>query len=220
MNYEIKRSKRKTLSIQVFRDQRVQVSAPLRCKNSEIEHFIAKHENWVRNKLDESLAYPGLPASRFVAGGHLWLLGEKHLIEVQEGKPNSVILNENTIMVTQSNSVDEDKTFRLINNWKTDYAVKLFEERLNLWATEFPIQLPMFQFKLRKMKRQWGNCNNKGIITINSQLIRYPIQCIDYVLVHELTHLKHLNHGRGFYRLMEQVCPNWKHQRLLLSQFS
>ena len=87
-------------------------------------------------------------------------------------------------------------------------------------APQFPIRLPDFQFKLRKMKRQWGNCNHKGIITINSQLIRYPLNCIDYVLIHELTHLIHLNHGKSFYRLMEQVCPNWNQQRLLLSQFS
>jgi len=220
MNYEIKRSKRKTLSIQVYRDQRVQVRAPLRCKDSEIEHFIAKHEGWVRNKLDESLEYPGLPESEFVADGYLWLLGEKHFVEVNNGKPNSVVIKENKIIVTQANLLDEDKTYRLIYNWKADYAAALFKERLNLWAAQFPILLPSFQFKLRKMKRQWGNCNHKGIITINSQLIRYPLNCIDYVLIHELTHLKHLNHGKSFYRLMEQVCPDWHEQRLLLSQFS
>jgi predicted metal-dependent hydrolase len=220
MNYEIKRSKRKTLSIQVYRDQRVQVRAPLRCKDSEIERFVAKHEDWVRNKLDESLEYPGLPESKFVADGYLWLLGEKHFIEVNLGKPNSVVIEEGKIIVTQLNLLDVDKTYRLINNWKADYAATLFNERLNIWAAQFPIRLPSFQFKLRKMKRQWGNCNHKGIITINSQLIRYPLHCIDYVLVHELTHLKHLNHGKNFYRLMEEVCPDWNQQRLLLAQFS
>jgi len=85
---------------------------------------------------------------------------------------------------------------------------------------QFPIQLKDYQFRLRKMKRQWGNCNQRGMITINSQLIRYPLTCIDYVMVHELTHLKHLHHGRAFYQLLEQVMPDWRQHRLLLSQFS
>jgi len=195
MNYEIKRSKRKTLTIQVFRDQRVEVRAPLRCKDSEIERFMAKHENWVINKLNESQAYPGLPPSQFNHQGYLWLFGEQLTIEVTAGIRNIVSLEQGRLVVIQTQPQDSEKTNRLITRWKKAYAANFFEQRLEYWATQFPLVLPEHQFKIRKMKRQWGNCNHRGIITINSQLIRYPLACIDYVLVHELTHLKHLNHG-------------------------
>ncbi|RLA00756.1 MAG: hypothetical protein DRQ47_09065, partial [Gammaproteobacteria bacterium] len=100
------------------------------------------------------------------------------------------------------------------------FAIELFVERLSFWAEQFPEPMENYQFRLRKMKRQWGNCNNKRIITISSRLIRYPQSCIDYVLVHELTHLKYLHHGRSFYRLLEKVMPDWQEQQRMLSQFS
>ena len=220
MNYEVLRTRRKTISIQVYRDQRVQVRAPLRCKDKEIETFVAKHNGWVEKKIQESLQYPGLAESQYINGGSLWLLGESLAITVKNGSPGNVRRVDNQIVVLQNDITDSAKIHRLITGWKRDFASNLFQQQLAFWAGQFPLPLRNYQFRLRKMKRQWGNCNHRANITINSQLIRYPLSCIDYVIVHELTHLKHLHHGRAFYQLLEKVMPDWQQHKLLLSQFS
>ncbi len=220
MNFEIIRRKRKTMSIHVYRDQRVVVRAPLRCKDKEIELFYDKHRNWITKKLQESKQYPGLKESRYINDGSLRLLGETYTISVRKGLPHRVTKKSNQIIVVQGDENDTVKTERMLTKWKRTFAADLYEKQLALWSAKFPQPLRDYQFKIRKMSRQWGNCNHKGIITINSQLIRYPQACVDYVLVHELTHLKHLHHGRTFYGLMEKVMPDWQDNKRLLSEFS
>ena len=220
MNYLIKRSKRKTLAIQILPSQSVLIRAPLRCRDEEIQRFYIKHNAWIQNKLSEYQQYPGLPESQYTHNGSLWLLGKPMDIQVITGIRNQVLINSNRLIVTQKSNLNEHKVEPQINRWKRHYGKALYGERLNFWAERFPISLPKFQYKTRKMKRQWGNCNNLGMITINSQLIRYPMHCIDYVIVHELTHLKYLHHGVSFYRLMESVMPDWRENKQLLSQYS
>ena len=220
MQYEIIRSKRKTISIQVYRDQRVLIRAPLKCKDNEISQFLHKHIDWIQRKLEDSLNNPGLPESEYNEGGALWLLGDKKTVNVVDSKKKAMVLSEDKLVIYQTVNFDSKRLHQLITGWKREFAATIFEDRLAFWSTKFPIKLPAYQFKIRKMKRQWGNCNHRGIITINSQLVRYPLSCIDYVIVHELTHLKYLNHGRYFYQLMASVMPDWKEQKQLLSDFS
>jgi len=220
MNFEILRSKRKTMTIHVFRNQRVQVRAPLRCKDDEIASFFAKHRPWIVKKLQEFKQYPGLEDSQYTASGSLWLIGKSYPISVIKGSKNQVKLTEQELVVEQCETTDSSKTIKLITKWKRDFASEMFQRRLVYWAEQFPVTLKEYQFRIRKMKRQWGNCSHRGVITINSQLIRYPQSCIDYVIIHELTHLKHLNHGKAFYYLLEQVMPQWRQHKQLLSEFS
>jgi len=220
LNIEVVRSRRKTMAIHVYRDQSIQVRAPLRSKAREVDAFIAQYQDWINKKLDEARQFPGLDESQYRDGGFLWLSGEKISISVSKGKCNRVQLIENSLHIHQLNTKDETKTFRLINKWKREYATDLFQQRLRYWHELFPIPMKDYQFRLRKMKRQWGNCNRKGIITINSQLVRYPADCIDYVIVHELTHLQHLHHGNAFYQLLEKVMPDWQQHKIRLTKFS
>jgi len=208
------------MTIQVYRDQTVLIRAPNRCKDDEIANFFVKHSAWVRRKLQESQQYPGLSASQYKHQGFLWLLGHSKPITVSTGTVNKVNYENDQLLITQHDPDDQGKTERQLQKWKRSFAERLFEERLEHWFKQFPVAPGQYQFKLRKMKRQWGNCNSRGVITINSQLIRYPLSCIDYVLAHELTHLKHMNHSQAFYHLLEKVMPDWQHQRQLLSRFS
>jgi len=217
---EIKRSKRKTLGLQVYPDQRVVVRAPLRCKDSEIENFYRKNLNWIQTKLNESQRHPGLPSSEYKDQHWIWLLGDKLQIQVEYGLRSTVFVAGSQLIVVQQDISDTIHTERLVTRWKRDFAADYFQQTLSRSVHLFPINLPNFTFKLRKMKRQWGNCNSKKLITMNLQLIRYPIECIEYVAVHELTHLKVMNHGKSFYGLLEKVLPNWKESKQLLSQFS
>lgn len=72
---------------------------------------------------------------------------------------------------------------------------------------------------IRKMKRRWGSCSNKGIITLSTELIKLPELYIEYVILHELCHLKHHNHGSGYYKLLSELFPDYKTVRKDLKKF-
>lgn len=103
------------------------------------------------------------------------------------------------------------------NFYKQEAALYL-KERLNYFAT--CMQLKPQEMKLRRMKRQWGNCRSNGIITFNIYLMQTPKECIDYVVVHELAHMVHMNHSKDFHALVEKYLPQSKEKRVLLSSFS
>ena len=72
--------------------------------------------------------------------------------------------------------------------------------------------------KLRKMEKRWGSCSNDGLILLNPELISAPLDCIDYVIVHELCHLKEYNHNRRFYQLLSMALPNWEECKAKLNK--
>ncbi len=74
------------------------------------------------------------------------------------------------------------------------------------------------ELKFRKMKNRWGSCNSKGVITLNKKLVKTPEICIDYVVIHELAHLKHLNHSKRFHALVNDYCQSSQEAKNILSR--
>ena len=93
-------------------------------------------------------------------------------------------------------------------------AQSLFEERMALCFNAFPQQglsaKKQPTVTIRKMRRRWGSCSSRGDVTLNLLLMRMPVSCIDYVIIHELCHLWEFNHGVAFYRLMARALPDWR----------
>ena len=104
-----------------------------------------------------------------------------------------------------------------LQNWYQGQAMTVFSARLQAiarrasWARnrEIPLQL-------RRMKRTWGNCSAKGVIKLNTHLVKAPVVIIDSVIAHELCHLEEMNHGKRFYALLESLNPNWQQDRAKL----
>ena len=97
--------------------------------------------------------------------------------------------------------------------WYRLQANRLFGERMTAIAGQAPWVESEPSMRLRWMKRTWGSCSAKGVVTLNPQLIKTPLECIDYVIAHEICHLKEHNHGAGFYALQESLCPEWRDHR-------
>jgi predicted metal-dependent hydrolase len=107
----------------------------------------------------------------------------------------------------------------LLIRWYRRQAQQQFESRLASFAGLAPWtdgELPAM--RLRLMKRTWGSCSSKGIITLNPHLVKAPADCIDYVIAHEICHLREHNHGRAFYALQEQLFPDWRDFKAHLKQ--
>jgi predicted metal-dependent hydrolase len=109
---------------------------------------------------------------------------------------------------------DPDRIRNRLLGWYRQQAQHLFGERLAVISQETPWTggepPPM---RLRKMKRTWGSCSAKGVITLNPQLVKAPPECIDYVIAHEICHLREHNHSKAFYALQDQLNPSWRKTR-------
>lgn len=110
---------------------------------------------------------------------------------------------------------DEKSLFRYLN----ESIVKIYLERLMYWYNVFEEDIPKPNLKIRKMTSRWGVCNTKNHnVTLNYQLVKYDISCLDYVIVHELSHFIHPNHSKEFWGLVGKYYPRYKECRRMLKE--
>ena len=182
------------------------INATLMQNTSKVQRFLSTAQ---QNRLAPLL---------YTAGeAHLYM-GERYPLEIsiiKTGKKQTG-LNGGEIRI-QTDVLQRDNIQRQLQEWYRQQAFIVFSERLQeiatgvSWACERTIPL-----KLRKMKRTWGNCSSSGLIKLNTHLIKAPLKVIDSVIAHELCHLEEMNHGRTFYRLLEQLNPDWRQDRTRL----
>lgn len=134
--------------------------------------------------------------------------------------------NKYDIIKTNSNEVviGTDKIFIPkeldINKWLKKEANSLFQKRLDYWYNEFTYEIPYPTLTIRKMTTRWGVCNSKlKRVTLNSELIKKDISCLDYVIVHELSHFIEMNHSKEFWKVVEENYPNYKNVRRVMKNY-
>lgn len=157
----------------------------------------------------------------------LYVSGESHLyhgsesvLKIEKSVRSYIRFYESTIELGLSKTDDAAAIRRLLYKGYKNEAVVLFPEMLNMVLKKHEDQM----FKpsgliIRSMKRRWGSCSNKGVITLSTELIKLPDLYIEYVITHELCHLKHHNHGAGYYRLLSVLFPDWKSVRKELRKY-
>ncbi len=220
IDFERKTSKKtaRNIRITISHTGDVSVSAPKKYHDYEIIPIVQKRGRWITKKLKEIHENMEQIAPRqYVSGETHYYLGSQYQLKVlnDKSKKQSVYFEKNYLYVN-THKIDKERICALLNNWYREQAKIFFHQRLielvprTKWVNECP------PLKVRKMKRQWGNCAINGQITLNTHLIKAPIFCIDYVILHELCHIAEHNHSKNFYRLMSQVLPNWKDTKTYL----
>lgn len=211
--YSIKRQKRKSIALHVLTDASVEIRAPKWVAERELIQFVEQRVDWVveqREKRLQQLANtPG-----FCQGEQHFYLGQRYPLTLREGTPNRNALIDNQLCLFVRDISCEGAVEKSLQQFYKSSAAILFQERMDHCYSMFPMQSlpykPKPSIKLRKMRRRWGSCSSKGLVTLNTQLMKMPIKCIDYVIVHELCHLWEFNHSKAFYRLLSQAMPNWR----------
>ena len=132
-------------------------------------------------------------------------------MKLHEDQSESVKLTGGYINVYTKDLLNKIGIQELLKQWYTEKA----EQHFNLMFNELkPISKAFYelepQLSYRWMKKRWGSCDKNGKIHLNLELIKTPKKCIEYVMVHELCHLKYLNHSNAFYTLLEKLYPDWK----------
>lgn len=130
------------------------------------------------------------------------------------GKPYDVIYGDFDRDIT----VEEGKIWvvneQILLKWLDKFVHTTFYNHLKYWYAEFEERIPDPYLKIRKMKTRWGVCNTKKeTVTLNVELLRYDIECLDYVIIHELAHFLVHNHSKQFWSVVAKYCPNYKEIR-------
>ena len=129
------------------------------------------------------------------------------------GKSYDIIYGdfEDVILSDTCIKVSNDK---VLFKWLDEYIYSIYYEHLMNWYSKYEESIPLPNLKIRKMKTRWGVCNIKNNnITLNYYLFRYDIECLDYVIVHELSHFLEFNHSKKFWKIVEKYCSNYKEIR-------
>ena len=198
--------------IHVQPDQQIIIDAPTGTGMQAIKQALLKRARWVSRQQSKlaQLHRHALPR-QYVSGETHWYLGKRYLLKVKISKarqPGTKLQHGMLLVTTPEQNPALIKA--LLHKWYLTRAEVIFSQRLAViypelgWVTQKPA------WQLRAMKKQWGSCSPKGKLSLNPLLVKAPRPCIDYVLVHELCHLKHHNHSVEFYMLLRSQLPAWE----------
>lgn len=196
----------------------IEAEAPPDTPPTDIQVALRKRARWITSQLREIVngRTHALPRE-FVSGETHFYLGRRFQLKVIQSKDeaSSVLLKGGQIKVVLP-CIDRAAVKRRLNDWYRAKAEDYLARRLRQIATHITWVDEEPNLKLLPMRKQWGSCSPSGTIHLNPWLVRAPRDCIDYVIVHELCHLREHNHSRRFYSLLDQQVPDWRHTKMRL----
>lgn len=215
LRFELRRVARKTLEIAVHPDGRVVVKAPREADFTEVEARVLKRARWIRRQQAYFEQFkPRTPPRQYIGGETHRYLGRQYRLKLVHGGRPSVKLSRGYFWITCRDPQNREEVRRLLWQWLTQRAREKFAESFErCWPHFSRLGLPHPRLKIRRMKTRWGSLSESGTLTLNVYLIQSPRECIDYVITHELCHLKHPDHSPAFYQLLEKVMPDWERRK-------
>lgn len=215
VQFHVLYSARKTLGIEVYPDSSVVVKAPLGTDPAEVQKRVFKRVRWILRQQHYFRQFdPRTPVRQFVGGETHLYLGRQFRLAISTGNQDSVKLTRGYFNVEVKSAVSSDKVKTLLDGWYAEKASVKFQESFDhCWPYFDKLNLMKPRLQIRRMQKRWGSLSRGGQLTLNTDLIRAPKECIDYVITHELCHLQCHDHSSEFYRLLEKVMPDWEKRK-------
>lgn len=220
IEYQLIYMPRKTLAIDVNPDLSVVVKAPEGSQPDDVAKLVLKRGKWIMRQMREFETYlPHLPPRVYESGETHRYLGKQYRLKVVESEEEFVKLTRGRLFVYVQDVQSKSRIKKLLDAWYRRNGRRVFIERLEACYPRFiKYDLPFPDIEIRLMKTRWGSCTVDGKILLNLRLMQVPKHLIDYVIVHELCHLKEHNHGPEFYALLTRIMPDWNGRRQQLNE--
>ena len=215
---EIIRKNIKNMHLYVMRPNgKVRITVPSRLSEKRIMDFISSHIDWIIAKQKEILDEPRALPLNYVSGETLIAFGESYILETIESNRNGLsFLGSKAILSCKASATTERReeiVEKALREALYEKVAPLFEK----WGAITGLHASSYQIK--KMKTRWGTCNTRTKkIWLNLELAKKPVECIEYVILHELIHLCVSNHGKDFQALMDRYMPLWRDLRKKLNE--
>lgn len=215
INIRIFLKPRKRLSITVHPDMQVTAKAPDIYSLDRIKKAIEKKASWIYKQLNYFEDFqPIIPERKFISGETHYYIGRQYRLRIRKGDKTQVKLIGRFFQMELPDTNDSKKAKKLMQRWYLSHAKILLTNRILKYIqffTELGAEMPDIHF--RRMKKRWGSCSADSKILLNTELVKAPLYCIDYVIIHELCHLIYPKHNHGFYLILKRIIPDWEKRK-------
>lgn len=220
IDVKIVRKDIKNVHLKVYRSLEVVLSVPYQVPSEWIENFLIKRSKWIDSQITKYKLSEGTNTLDNVKNGtSVQLLGKDMRIVFQEASKNNIEIDEKRITLFLKDLTDEEFAQKMFLRWWKKAAEDVFQNELNVLYEKIfkKYQVAKPDIYIRKMKTLWGSCTpSKSKVTFNNYLFKANIRCIQYVVLHELTHLLYPNHSEQFYDFLTIHMPDWKERKMQL----
>jgi predicted metal-dependent hydrolase len=212
LNYNIVFSNRRSISIQLSPEKGILLRAPFNTSIKSIEKFVQAKSGWIRKHIDDYSEITRINHSKKYIDGEMHLfMGKEKILRITEAVKPFVSQYDNIIEVGLKGKDNNEKVKSFLDRWYRQKAFEVFSEKLQEILSKYSDHdFTPSKFSVRQLKSRWGSCTSKGNITISSELIKLDEIFSEYVIIHELCHLKQHNHGKEYYRLLGELVPEYK----------
>lgn len=195
----------------------VTVSTPTELSNEDIKLFVLKKLPEITKVRDRMLSQERQSKREYVSGESHYLWGKPYRLQVvYEGTQHKIVKYPTKIIMTVPKGTDTEARERLFTEWYRQELKRVLESVVIVCEKKTGVHAD--EFRIKNMKTRWGTCNiEKRRIWINLQLAKKPMECLEYVVIHELVHLLEKNHTHRFHALVEEYCPTWREAKNLLA---
>ncbi len=214
-------SRRKTLGITVRPDKSIAVRVPLRTSAKEIKCFVTSRAEWVL-KIWKKFDTQTTPQEQgYGRGAELLFQGNKYRLGLAKGPRLSLTLQDGLLILAAPEMPTEESIRTAINSWYRKQALAAVKDRSEVCHRMMQTErIPLPQITVRAMTTRWGSYSYRTKrISLNLNLIEAPVACLDYVIIHELCHIKVRHHGPEFWRMVEKYVPGYLVVRKMLRDY-
>ena len=207
--YQLSHRARRTIGLKITEAGLV-VHAPNRILAFELNRILIEKADWILQKL-RSRAEQTLPAINWQMGAQLQLLGNPITLQIQRlngSKMPKISFERDTLQITTSHQLTDEKLQQLVTQWYKKLALLDFTRRVEVFAAKLGVTPP--PVSLSSARSRWGSCSSRGDVRLNWRLLQAPPHIINYVVCHELAHLKHMNHSPKFWAQVAVLFPDFK----------
>lgn len=221
LEIEVERKSIKNMHLSVYPpDGRVHLSVPDYLTEGDVRSYVISKWEWIRKQQDEIAAQARQTQREYVSGENHYYFGVRYRLRVSyvTSGANSVEVRGDTMTMRVRKDSTVERRAELMTEWYREQLKEYIGPLVERWAEKLEERDVIWQIK--SMKTLWGSCNaRRRSLLFNLELARVPKECIEYVVVHELTHLKIQNHSKVFEFLLGQQIPNWKSLRKKLNEY-
>ncbi|NVK21556.1 MAG: M48 family metallopeptidase [Kangiellaceae bacterium] len=206
IDYQIIRSRRKTVAIMI-KDGLVEVRAPKRTPQYWIDDFVQQKRQWIAKQLKEQ-AIKERQIYQLKDGQLITFLGAEKVVRVIAGK-NTVLLSADELVIS-CRKAEAKNVLKVFDQWLLEQAKLLLPAKVESLSYELAVEHKLSKVIFRKTKTKWGHCTVDGVIQLNQLILLAPLFVTDYLIIHELCHLRHMNHSKDFWNMVEAHCPGYE----------
>ncbi len=207
LHYQLERRQRRTVGLKITADGLV-IHAPKRISQSHLESLITLKADWISKKLN-ALKANKIPALQWQHGEQLLLLGNHITLAIKhDSRSKAVEYAPGYLQLAMPNHLEPAPVARKVLQWYKKQASTDFLRRLEIFSAKLGVPTPVMF--LSNARSRWGSCNSKKEVRLNWRLLQAPPHIINYVICHELAHLKEMNHSARFWAVVASICPDYK----------